>query len=83
MAWKKLIEAADVALHHSRQLVVATVPGEKALNLAKSVSTITAGAGKQSMRRKLRKSVPFLLAIFIGTMAGALVAAAALFVAHS
>ena len=35
------------------------------------------------MRRKLRKSIPFLLAIFIGTMAAALVAGIAMLAAHS
>jgi uncharacterized membrane protein len=35
------------------------------------------------MRRKLRKSVPFLVAIVFGTMAGALVAGVALLVSHS
>jgi hypothetical protein len=41
------------------------------------------GTRKKSMRRKLRKSVPLLVAISIGAMAGALVAGVALFMAHS
>jgi delta 1-pyrroline-5-carboxylate dehydrogenase len=34
------------------------------------------------MRRRLRKTIPFLLAIFLGTMACALVAGVALLAAH-
>jgi delta 1-pyrroline-5-carboxylate dehydrogenase len=34
------------------------------------------------MRRKLRKTLPFFVAIFLGTMAAALVAGAALLAAH-
>jgi delta 1-pyrroline-5-carboxylate dehydrogenase len=34
------------------------------------------------MRRRLRKTVPFFVAIFLGTMAAALVAGAALLAAH-
>jgi hypothetical protein len=36
-----------------------------------------------SMRRTLRKSIPFVWALLIGTLAGALVAGVALFAAHS
>lgn len=35
------------------------------------------------MRRRLRKSIPFLLAVFAGTMAAALVAGIAILAAHS
>jgi len=35
------------------------------------------------MRRKLRKTLPFLFAVFLGTMAAALVAGIALLAAHS
>jgi hypothetical protein len=35
------------------------------------------------MRRTLRKSIPFLLAIVFGTLAGALVAGMALYASHS
>ena len=35
------------------------------------------------MRRVLRKSIPFVLALFFGTLAGALVAGVALLAAHS
>jgi delta 1-pyrroline-5-carboxylate dehydrogenase len=35
------------------------------------------------MRRKLRKTLPYLAAIFLGTMAAALVAGIALLAAHS
>jgi len=35
------------------------------------------------MRRKLRKTLPFIVAIFIGTMAAALIAGVALLAAHS
>ena len=34
------------------------------------------------MRRRLRKTIPFLLAIFSGVLAGALVAGGALLAAH-
>jgi len=34
------------------------------------------------MRRKLQKSIPFLLAIIVGTMAAAIVAAFAMMAAH-
>jgi hypothetical protein len=34
------------------------------------------------MRRRLRKSIPFFLAIFLGTMAGVLVAGVAILAAH-
>lgn len=34
------------------------------------------------MRRKLRNTLPFFVAIFLGTMAAALVAGAALLAAH-
>ena len=35
------------------------------------------------MRRTLRKSIPFLLAIIFGSLAGALVAGAAFYASHS
>jgi prepilin signal peptidase PulO-like enzyme (type II secretory pathway) len=35
------------------------------------------------MRTKLRKTLPFVVAIFIGTMAAALVAGIAILAAHS
>jgi prepilin signal peptidase PulO-like enzyme (type II secretory pathway) len=35
------------------------------------------------MRGKLRKTLPFIVAIFIGTMAAALIAGVALLAAHS
>jgi hypothetical protein len=35
------------------------------------------------MRRKLRKTLPFLMAIFLGTMAAALIAGMAMLAAHS
>jgi hypothetical protein len=37
---------------------------------------------KQSMRRILRKSVPFALAILVGTLAGVAVAGVAMFAPH-
>jgi hypothetical protein len=36
-----------------------------------------------AMRRTFRKSIPFIWALLIGTMAGAFVAGIALFAAHS
>jgi prepilin signal peptidase PulO-like enzyme (type II secretory pathway) len=39
--------------------------------------------GELPMRIKLRKTLPFVVAIFIGTMAAALVAGIALLAAHS
>jgi prepilin signal peptidase PulO-like enzyme (type II secretory pathway) len=35
------------------------------------------------MRRRLRKALPFLTAIFLGTMAAALIAGIAMLAAHS
>jgi prepilin signal peptidase PulO-like enzyme (type II secretory pathway) len=35
------------------------------------------------MRRRLRKSMPFLLAIFLGTIAAAFIAGVAMLAAHS
>jgi hypothetical protein len=35
------------------------------------------------MRRRLRKSIPFLLAISLGTMAGVLIAGFAMLASHS
>ncbi len=35
------------------------------------------------MRRMLRKSIPFVLALLVGTLAGACVAGLALFASHS
>ena len=35
------------------------------------------------MRRILRKSIPFVLAMLVGTMAGAFVAGIAMYAAHS
>ena len=37
----------------------------------------------QSMRKQLRKSLPYFVAIFIGTLAAALIAGAAILAAHS
>jgi hypothetical protein len=37
----------------------------------------------QLMRRRLRKSIPFLLAIMMGSMAGAVIAGVAILVSHS
>jgi hypothetical protein len=37
---------------------------------------------EQMVRRALRKSIPFVLALLIGTLAAALVAGMALFAAH-
>jgi hypothetical protein len=69
-----------VLLYH-RRLGVATVVGEEDCRIVESVSQLV--GGESLMRRKLRKSVPFLLAIVFGTMAGALVAGVALLVSHS
>ncbi len=74
--------AVAAALGHDGELVVAIVPGEEALN-RRRISFINRRGGIKSMRRRLRKSIPFLLAIFFGTMAGALVAGVALFASHS
>jgi prepilin signal peptidase PulO-like enzyme (type II secretory pathway) len=49
-------------------------------SLGESVATGN-GAG-QSMRKKLRKTLPYVVAIFIGTLAAALIAGAAI-MAHS
>jgi prepilin signal peptidase PulO-like enzyme (type II secretory pathway) len=39
--------------------------------------------GELLMRTKLRKTLPFVVAIFIGTMAAALIAGIAILAAHS
>jgi hypothetical protein len=41
------------------------------------------GMGELLMRTKLRKTLPFVVAIFIGTMAAALIAGIAILAAHS
>jgi len=43
----------------------------------------TSAEQEPSMRRILRKSIPFVFALLVGTLAGALVAGFALFAAHS
>jgi hypothetical protein len=43
----------------------------------------TSAGQEPSMRRILRKSIPFVFALLVGTLAGALVAGFALFAAHS
>jgi hypothetical protein len=44
----------------------------------------SSGAGRrQSMQQILRKSIPFMVALLIGTLAGVLVAGVAMFAAHS
>jgi hypothetical protein len=35
------------------------------------------------MQKRLRQSIPFLLAIFLGTLAGAVIAGIAMLAAHS
>jgi prepilin signal peptidase PulO-like enzyme (type II secretory pathway) len=41
------------------------------------------GMGELLMRTKLRKTLPFVVAIFLGTMAAALIAGIAILAAHS
>jgi hypothetical protein len=40
-------------------------------------------SSKQSMRRTLRKSMPYLVALLVGTLAGACVAGFAFYAVHS
>jgi hypothetical protein len=43
---------------------------------------ISSARREQSVRRRLRRSIPFLLAIFLGMIAGVLVAGVAILAAH-
>jgi prepilin signal peptidase PulO-like enzyme (type II secretory pathway) len=68
--------------HHVDDLLSPLFTDERLLILAESVS-MTVGMGELLMRRKLRKTLPFIVAIFIGTMAAALIAGVAILAAHS
>jgi hypothetical protein len=52
------------------------------LNAGESVA-MPSGGGDELMRKKLRKTLPYLAAIFLGTMAAALIVGVALLAAHS
>jgi len=49
----------------------------------RSGKALAVGDKERIMRRRLRKSIPFLLAISVGTMAGVLVAGFAMLASHS
>jgi hypothetical protein len=51
------------------------------LSIAESVLAI--GQPGVVMRRKLRRSIPFVQAVLIGTLAAAAIAGFAMFIAHS
>jgi hypothetical protein len=56
------------------------------LNAGESVAMAVCnalGGGDELMRKKLRKTLPYLAAIFLGTMAAALIVGVALLAAHS
>jgi hypothetical protein len=79
-----LIEFVQIPpLHHSADLLLPFFTAQTLLILAESVSMAPLGMGELSMRTKLRKTLPFVVAIFIGTMAAALVAGIAILAAHS
>jgi hypothetical protein len=64
-----------------RRLALATLPGEDARRAL--ANQIRQRARKEPwMRRRLRQSIPFLLAIFFGMIAGVLVAGLAVLAAH-
>jgi hypothetical protein len=75
------LETSGQRLVHSRGLVVAALAREEARLLAES---FLAPAGReQSMRRVLRKSIPFVQAVLIGTLAAAVIAGVAMLLPHS
>jgi hypothetical protein len=47
------------------------------------MTTLHDSPRREPVRRALRKSIPFVLALLIGTLAGVIVAGMALFAAHS
>jgi hypothetical protein len=68
-------------MHLPRRLVIATLPGDQARRVL--ANQFQHPARKEPwMRRRLRRSIPFLLAIFIGMIAGVLVAGVAILAAH-
>jgi prepilin signal peptidase PulO-like enzyme (type II secretory pathway) len=71
-----------VLLRHLGDLLSPLFTVERLLFFVESVS-MTIGMGDLLMRGKLRKTLPFIVAIFIGTMAAALIAGVALLAAHS
>jgi hypothetical protein len=75
-------EVAHGAPLGSRRLVIAIFHGEEGIKARRGVAT-GQGAGDHSMRRKWRKTLPFLVAICLGTLAAALIAGVALLTAHS
>jgi hypothetical protein len=63
------------------RLVIAILPGEEARR-ALSNQFQQPARQEQSVRRRLRQSIPFLLAIFFGMIADVLVAGVAILAAH-
>jgi len=62
------------------RLVVATLPGDQARRAL--ANQFQQPARKEQRMRRLRRSIPFLLAIFFGMIAGILVAGVAILAAH-
>ena len=73
--------AFNLTLDHSRRLVAATLAGEDAVKLAESV--IAVGQPGAMMQKALRRSVPFVQAVLIGTLAAAALAGFAMLISHS
>jgi hypothetical protein len=59
------------------------LPHLPARDLAARRIILTTGAPEQSMRRVLRKSIPFVQAVLIGTLAAAAIAGVAMLLPHS
>jgi hypothetical protein len=69
-------------MHLAGRLVIATVRGDEARRALPN--HFRQPARKEHwMRRRLRRSIPFLLAIFFGMIAGIVVAGVAILAAHS
>jgi hypothetical protein len=77
----KAPESAPHEICQIRRLVIATLPGDQARRAP--ANQFQHPARKEPwMRRRLRRSLPFLLAIFFGMIAGILVAGVAILAAH-
>jgi hypothetical protein len=77
---RKLKSAPNQLLQHDREMQERIA--EK-LMLNQEVFDQEVTRREQWMRRTLRKSIPFVWALLIGTLAGAFVAGVALYAAHS
>jgi hypothetical protein len=68
-------------MHLTWRLVIATLPGDQTRR-APANQFQQFARKEQCMQRRLRRSIPFLLAIFFGMIAGILVAGVAILAAH-